>query len=318
MFLYYRQMIIPSNIANHIEIAISLKIIAIISLRVSETYNCLIWSNMKQNHHNKRWTAGSEISASLTKSQSYNKAEDIKTLREMLTTTPKVHFSNKHPITELKIQSHALLTADGRWRWHVEKTGNNLQLQSLSAAVNPVTASVTAAEAYGYYSIYRKIKSDSSETNNKYPRCVPPGVLWCRYLRDAVQVRWRCPWCLLWVSSVHTSRRRCSSHGQCFLVRPAPWHSPWRPRTPPTPCFCQSGLPKPIGTGPGPGPGPTGQGDGSTSRMSCRALGPRYIQTVRKQKETSLEKNESNTSCPPEDCSIQLYVLNMSLCLFIS
>ncbi len=41
-------------------------------------------------------------SASLMKSQSYKKSVDIKTEGEKSTTTPRVHFSNKHPITELK------------------------------------------------------------------------------------------------------------------------------------------------------------------------------------------------------------------------
>ena len=38
-----------------------------------------------------------------------------------LTTTPKVHFNKKQPITKLKIWSHALLTTEAK-DYSVEKT----------------------------------------------------------------------------------------------------------------------------------------------------------------------------------------------------
>ncbi len=46
----------------------------------------------------------------LLKSQSYKKSVDIKTSREKSTTTPKMHFDNKYPITSFKILLCALLS----------------------------------------------------------------------------------------------------------------------------------------------------------------------------------------------------------------
>ncbi len=50
-----------------------------------------------------------KISSALIKSRRYKKAVDIKPEGEKSTTTPKMHFTNKQPITELEINSELKL-----------------------------------------------------------------------------------------------------------------------------------------------------------------------------------------------------------------